>query len=273
VTHGHTIAEAKVWRHPVMDPTGARAILIGSYWNEALLSPKGYTGITVYVFGKPPSNAYSPGIVFVSGERLAIGPCEFLLQSLGSPPYASKSFTALAGAFASVLDLSDERMFGRKLPESQVLYTGMYNAKMPSENATLFDRFCLLFRGGLSLAEVLRNGAAILESQQSLVRERALKNSITVTLGNGTKAVVTNAPDLINITHEALHSANADVPVTIVLSLRFSDADKSTKLAYSVRSWDHSVKADDYIKELLGAHNADGNSTAAGGRADIFLRF
>lgn len=272
-TRAHTISEAKSWQHADLDPTEAHAVMIGSYWNASLLSTKGYASITVYVFGKPPTGTFSPGITFVSGEERKIGPCAFLLEYLCAPPYVSKSFTALGGAFASVLELSDERIFGRKMAESQVLYTGMYNAKMPSESATLFDRFCLLFQGRLNIDDVLRNGASILESQLLFVRERALKNSIIVTLANGSKAVVTNAPDFINITHEALHSANMDAPVTIALALRCSDADKSIKLAYSVRSWDTNVRADDYIKELLGANNADGNGKAAGGRTEIQLRF
>jgi len=99
-----------------------------------------------------------------------------------------------------------------------------------------------------------------------IARERALKNSRTGTLPDGTAYAVSEGPEFTNMTHDALHEHNPDADVTIVVSLKFNPEEED-QVAHSVRSWVSKVDA----AKLVGTHGG-GSARAAGGRQSIDVK-
>lgn len=101
-----------------------------------------------------------------------------------------------------------------------------------------------------------------------MAAERARKNRKIVTLQNGKRAVVTEAPELVNLSHKALRDEEKDCPVTITVRMCFGNGSESgDKMVFSVRTYDGSD-----ARELIEKIGGGGTESAAGGGVDFELK-
>lgn len=240
-------------------------LMIGTYWVEKLLTmfmkilPT--VKITVLCACDAPETQY-PNVSFVSDPR----PCNYILN-LALEELESKTCALLTRRmFQSAIDKIDDVFNFRNVEANQAFFTGMMNFEVKHDEKTLFDRFHGFFCGDYDEPEIIANGQAILNSQLTIVKERVLNNSKQIQLQDGTKAVITEASELVNLTHEALHRQYPDASVTLVVGLKLGNKDE---LAYSIRSFDASVNAQTLAKKIGG----DGTATTAGGRVAIDLPY
>jgi hypothetical protein len=232
-------------------------IMLGTYWADILremLEHYESTTFTLYCFGEE-LNMNADNLSQFSGIN-GVGPTKFLLD-LAEPKCSAKLFTLFVNKFTDVLRYIDDRIYNKNIMENQIFYTGLFNTE-PIE-MPLFDKFTNLFTGCYDLPTIMAIGRTIVSAQMGMARERATNNSKKVILQNNVTAVVTEGPDLINLTHDALHQKYPDSAVTIVMNMKFGEKDY---LAYSIRAFDESISAMDMAKKI----NGDGNRSAAGGR-------
>lgn len=69
------------------------------------------------------------------------------------------------------------------------------------------------------MEDIIKSERTITASQIQLTRERVIRNSKYVTLEDETKAVVTEASDLVNITHDTLHNKYHDAEISIIMNM------------------------------------------------------
>jgi len=158
-----------------------------------------------------------------------------------------------------LLKILNDRSIGQNVEETQPFFTGLAN--LPGENSEE-ENIYLILTGEYRLENVIKIGLNILKSQRVMARNRAMKNARQGEFKDGTTYVVSEAPELVNLTHEALRKEHPSVDVTICASLKFTrDQDQ---VAHSMRSWNPTVD----VKKLIGERGG-GSSTAAGGRVNI----
>lgn len=240
------------------NPTPKQIIMIGTYWTACLsdlLNTLKNTVFTVYCFGELLHHS-ATNLQQFSGNN-GTGPTKFLLDLAKQKCQSEKLVKLFENKFKNVMIYIDDRIYNRNILENQIFYTGIFN--YDSFEVPLFDKFIKLFQGDYDLDKILQSGQAIVSAQIGMCRERATNNSKVVVLENGMNAVVTEASDLVNLTHDALHYKYPDVPITIAMYMRFG---KEDSLAYSIRSFDKSTDASILAKKV----NGDGNNVAAGGR-------
>lgn len=264
----------------------SQLILLGTYWNDCFekLLDKFKTKIILYCFGKVPSvvlellrkdspppfpdekvpenccTSIDGQVSVVEGEK-GVGPAAFLFNLVKQQTKNPSVVRLYENTFSKLITLVDDRVYNRNIEESQPFYTGLFNYD-PIE-LPLFDKFLRLFQGDYDLDDVIKSGRCIVAAQINMARERVIRNSKQITLSDGTNAVVTEAGDLVNLTHDALHNHYPDAKITLIMNMRFSA--KQDELAYSLRSFDTSFDVSDLAKKIKG----DGNKSAAGGRVSF----
>jgi hypothetical protein len=205
-------------------------VFVGSYWNEEMLrrlSPK--HAIIRYNYPETPKE----------GETYATNPHFWLASfifakglSYENVPFQFKA--AFIETNKRFLILLDERFHSKNVTETELLFSGLYVGPLEKNSwEILFDNVSRVFEQKLFLDDVIKAGRSIVETRMSLANERVLNNSSVRTLYDGTKVVLTNAPDLINVTHERLHAKYPDVQVTATMALQLKN-DK-VELSLSLR--------------------------------------
>lgn len=168
-----------------------------------------------------------------------------------------------------VFELLEKRIMSVDNSSTQVFFTGLFNfqhQKYDNSVEGLSKKFLLLLCGELSVSELVNLGSNILVSQIQLASERVRKNSRMGVLSNGKTYLITNAPDLINLTHDSLYNSKEEKPdITITVSLKFSD-EENDKIHYSMRSYKDEVDVSEIIKNNT---NGDGFKKSAGGTKEI----
>lgn len=285
--HPHALLNAHI-------PKTTHLILLGSYWNNSLVNYLGTHSVRPHVFLYLLGNQldseirrvlrdqehsdveiFSETSKFVylgtnifHGEENNIGFAEFIIRFFESLPELSRSFIALMKMHSEIVKMVDDRAFGRNIVQNQKLYSGLFNYPGFTDLSN-FERFQKLFANDVPLDKVMTLGETILDCQLKMSLERVTTNSRTVYLKNGKRAVVTNAPELINLTHEQLKAKNPGTDLTITLGLKFSDTSSTDQISYSIRSYNPEINAAELAKLVDG----DGDKTAAGGRVAIKIDF
>ncbi|XWV26443.1 putative orfan [Tupanvirus soda lake] len=242
------------------NPTPQTIIMIGTYWKDELENLlERFCGATfcLYCFGEC-LNIEASNLKQFSGAS-GIGPTKYLIDLVIDKYGNSSLFNLFINSFSVVFKFIDDRIYNKNIVDNQFFYTGLFNYDNEGPTTTLFEKFMNLLEGRYDLTDIIETGRVITSAQMCMARERAKNNAKKITLKNGESAVVSEACDLINLTHDALHLEYPECQVSVLLQMRFGEQDQ---LAYSVRSFDQSVDASVFGKAV----NGDGNKTAAGGR-------
>lgn len=288
-------------QHALGDHAATSIIMIGTYWENCLeqLSQRfPRTDFHIHCLGTIPESLLeiqrtmngqavaslrngtdasktSHGFLdIVSGEYLTptvrretkVGPAQFVINIIKYERIqVSKTLTLLnlfVRTFDRVIKFIDERAYGENTLESQALLTGLYN--YGDLEMSLFDKFVKLFQCEYPVEDIISMGKTVISAHIQLSQERAVKNSRQVPLPGGKTAVVTEAPDLVNLTHDALHRKFPEASMTVTLSVKFGQDNKGRgdELAFSFRGFDSSIDVSAYARGLGG----DGTSSVAGGR-------
>ncbi|XWV25183.1 putative ORFan [Tupanvirus deep ocean] len=262
-----SIAEAKSFDKTVDAVTKCNLmpktiVMIGTYWKDELQNLLGRFGSTtfyLYCFGEC-LNVEAPNLRQFSGAS-GVGPTKYLIDLVLDKYGNSSLFNLFINNFSVVFKFIDDRIYNRNIVDNQIFYTGLFNYDNDQATITLFEKFMNLLEGRYDLHDIIETGRVITSAQMGMARERAKNNAKKITLKNGESAVVSEACDLINLTHDALHMEYPECQVSVLLYMRFG---KQDQLAYSVRSFDEAIDASTYGKTV----NGDGNKTAAGGRVN-----
>ncbi len=235
--------------------------LCGDFWaDESLeLVRNRYPGVCVY--------NYKFDGVLVEPQDAPMGekpttPVGFILARAGAILGDSPMLRFAADQHSRALSLLDARCLGVRVAETQPFFTGLCNIRTNDNGLDLEGLIFGLLCGEFTLDKVLAVGLPIVRSQIDLARERALKNARKGMLKGGVSYVVTDGPELINLTHDELHAKHPDAKVTIVASLRFAETQPDA-VAHSMRSW-----CDVDVKQIVGAYGG-GSPTAAGARREV----
>jgi hypothetical protein len=167
----------------------------------------------------------------------------------------------LTNALAPMIPLINNKIFSNETIESQMFFCGIYNM---TSSINLYDRFIDIFVRDVTFDDLMTAGKNILTSQIGIARDRCLKNSRTGFLKNGTPFCVTNAPELMNLTHEQLHEKYPEISVTILTRFKYKDG-ASDSIGHSLRSWDDSVD----VREIIKEHGGGIHPSVAGGTTSI----
>ncbi len=239
-------------------------VMVGTYWLdclEQLLEKYKDSYFIIYCFGQIPKKVNSKISYFCGGR--GVGPAQFIFD-LAKKKNLPQTFVKLFEKnYSHIIKLIDDRIYNKNIVETQPFYTGFFN--YDSMDLTLFEKFTKLFQGEYDFDDIIKSGRSIVASQVQMANERVVNNSKEVTLHNGVKAVLTEGPELINLTHDALHKKYPSAQVSLVVSLKFGT--KNDELAYSIRSFDDQLNASHLAQKI----NGDGNQTAAGGRLSFTL--
>jgi len=236
-----------------------KIIMIGTYWSNCLKELLGEfedASFILYCFGETMS-IYADNLLQISGTE-GTGPAQFLLNIAKENSKSNKLVKLFENQFGTVIKYIDDRIYNRNIIQNQIFYTGFFNYD-DDVDMPWVDKFIKLFQGDYDLNKIMSIGQTIVSAQMGMARERVKTNSKQVTLADGTKAVVTEAPDIVNLSHDALHQKYPEAHVTIVMNMKFGSTDR---LAFSIRSFDSSIDASNYAKKIGG----DGNQSAAGGQ-------
>ena len=168
-----------------------------------------------------------------------------------------------------VFQLLEKRIMSIDNNSTQPFFTGLFNYladKYDNSVEGLGNKFLSVLSGEITVSELSKHGSIILTSQIQLTYERARRNSKRGTLQNGKTYMVTNSPDLINLSHDSLYNFSEDRPdITIAVSLKFSNND-TDKIHYSMRSYDEETDVAEIIKNNT---EWDGFKKSAGGTKEI----
>jgi hypothetical protein len=223
-----------------------KIICIGDYWSKEEIDKcsKCYEEVHQFNFDRPFSAFLSSGIIDISG------PIKFCILK-----------------HEKLIEMLDDRIASKNTVSNQALFTGISNVRM---DITEEERYYQLFTGELDFDYVIAQGQIVMERQLNMVKQRVLNFSRVGTLKNGMKYCISEAPELVNITHDTLKKQYPDCPITIILNIRF-DSTETDEIAYSVRSWDGVTDVKEILQNSLGVDMAGGDKFAAGGRRKINL--
>jgi hypothetical protein len=160
-----------------------------------------------------------------------------------------------------MIPLINNKIFSRESLETQIFFCGIYNM---TEGNTLYDKFLSVLMGKTKFAELMTTGKNILTSQIGIAKDRCLKNSRQGTLKNTVTYCVTNAPELMNLTHEQLHEKYPDVSVTILTRFKYKEGVPDT-VGHSLRSWSSDID----VRDIIGEFGGGITSQVAGGTTPI----
>lgn len=165
-----------------------------------------------------------------------------------------------------LFELMEKRIKGIDNDDTQPFITGLFNYfedRFGNDVEGIKQKYREILTGTVNLNSIIQYGELILKSQRLLASERARNNSRIGTWSNGLKFRVANAPDLVNLTHEALYED--DIDVTIAASIRFSP--EGDKIHYSMRS-----KNGTNVREIIISNtNGNGFENSAGGTRSVNL--
>lgn len=219
-------------------PFQQRLLCIGSYWDKKMLERLSRTvKIDQYNFPETPTaddafakkpHFFVANYVALNGIQFKDIPVSFIQSTLKSH---ERFFTLL-----------DQRYNSENVNETEQLFSGLYvpttkdlNETPPPATQVLFDNVLQVLQQRLMLDDVLKTGRSIVDMRMNLAHERVLNNSSVRTLANGQKVVIVNAPDLINVTHDALHKKYPDVPLTATVALQLKN--EKVELSLSLRTY------------------------------------
>jgi hypothetical protein len=251
-------------------------LMVGDYWLAADL--KAVSGdylskasFHMYCFGScPPSEEFPPNVFFTSGNANNMGPITWTLKELCLLDRESID-SGLAQFYlkqhSEAIRMMEDRALGRNILENQVFLTGICN--IGTLEMTVVEKFDMYFLGKITFDYVMKNGSIIIGSQLVMTHDRVVNNSkiVNLTLENGKdiKAVLTEGPDLINMTHTSLQSKYPEAQVTIVLGMKFSE--NNDEISYSFRAVDKTVNVETIAQKI----NGGGAPDSAGGRVSFNL--
>ncbi len=148
-----------------------------------------------------------------------------------------------------LIEMIEQRCRGENTLKTQPLVTGISNVLV---DVPIEERYSLLFRNKLlKLEDVLNLGSKIMESQIQIAKERTLKNSRTGTFKDGTAYAITDAPELVNLTHDALRERYG-CQVTVIASLKFKEGGPD-EVSHSMRSYDNNIDVRAMVKPFGGS--------------------
>lgn len=230
-------------------------IFFGTYWPNMNEIAQTFPNdkYTIYCFGKDAPYPSSPYFNIVTSAQES--PCQFLFKEATKNTSSASLISLFVSRYSKVMSWMDDRMTFKNIHDNQPFFTGMFNIE---HNIPLFDRYMKLFTGQYDLDYIVSTGKQIVDSQIHLASERAIHNSKQVELKDGTKAIMTEAPELVNLSHDALKQQYPDAKMTIVVNMKL----QSNQLAYSFRSFNGNVDVSQYARTIQG----DGSNTCAGGR-------
>lgn len=217
-----------------------RVICFGDYWTPE-----------VFASQQRPENFVH--INFTGGHPLAE-----VAELLGHPVASHPEW------IQNLIGLLDARVCGRSTRETQPLITGICNF-MQCE--PILSRWAEVFKNESTFDFIMQHGNTIMGTQVDMAKERVAKNSRRGTFTTGITYAVSVAPELVNLTHDALKEAYPDVDVTITVSVKFQvgGTDGSDDMIHqSLRAWNDAVD----VKTILGEFGG-GSKTASGGRRNV----
>ena len=242
-------------------------LFLGNYWDEQLskVNPNHYCRINIYSFGNKSSVQLHEDIVYYNMPYN--GPVSFFeavwteFHTLSIP----RATTVNWKIFRDVLELLEDRILERNLLKTQTFFAGLHSHPA-IKGSSAFERFSSFLKLDATYSEVNACGEQLLNGQLKMAADRVRNNSAFITLSNGRTAAVTDAPDLVNLTHDALHSAHPSAELTMIASLKFSE--DATTVAVSYRATPN-LKGDFHLGDEMTKHHGGGSKTAAGTRVDI----
>lgn len=158
---------------------------------------------------------------------------------------------------AELLCLLNDRSLGQNADGTHPLFAGLWESKA-QDAAGLEATIYLLLTGQLEYDKILEIGNTVFRNHRNLARARALKNARSGKLAGGASYVVTDAPELINLTHSELKKEYPSAQVTICAKLSFKNG-ADDHVRHSLRSWDPKID----VKIVIGERGG-GSGTAAG---------
>jgi hypothetical protein len=238
-------------------------IFLGNYlkkYFDSIVSKLNVVKTQVYLFGKKDTEINSNYNPF-SGNDYNVGPCKYTFDYLMN--YLRKNSLVddfkVSDSMMKAIKLFDDRLFHRNMDNTQILFTGLSNI---NTEKSLLDNTIDLFKNPESMKSIESEGLKILTSQLMVVRDRVKNNSKIVTLNTGIIASITEATELVNMTHEELQKVHR-TDMTIVFCHKLLN----NSIKYSLRSWKDTIDAQEYAK-LIGGN---GNISSAGGEVDFNL--
>jgi hypothetical protein len=234
-------------------------IMIGTYWNDGLqLASESFPSVKFFVIANGESKTTLPNVKVFNTQETQIGPVQTSLNIVDSLGLATKSFKAYLATNQDIIRLSDDRIFNRNIEENQYFYSGLFAD--PKLSGSLKERLEQLVNGISNMTDVLRFGKIAFGVQLGMAQERAIQNSMVFQFtqkGETKTAVITNAPELVNLTHDQLFRHNDSVDYTVTTALRFHNG---VKLQYSFRS-----QQDGSDAQMIAQHmGGDGSKISAG---------
>ena len=262
-----------------VNPTNKTDLLfIGSYWNEEMierLSKIENVSIVRYNF---------PAMQLSSNPEYEKRPHFWVFNYILNH---KTGFTNLSSSLKEALILQphleflallDDRYNGVNVLETEVLFSGLYVGPIDTNACDiLFNNVLSVFQHKSTFKTIMEIGRPIVQMRLSLANERAINNSSVRILSDGTKAAFTNAPDLVNVTHEMLHKRYPDVEVTVTMAIQLKN--ENPELSLSIRKQGENSKFD--LKEFVDKINKAtetpqkkvsiglGDSGSGGGRVDF----
>ena len=251
----------------------SRIIMIGTYWQDIIadLSLE-LKESKFYIFC--PKDLIEGVLTFSNvmqfSKEVNDGPCNWLINFLqGKGLFES---TNLARSFLNshkqAFKFIDDRYSGKNIPENQVFFTGIFNYGPVGIDA--YEQFLCFFKGEVTLDEILQSGKNIVVAQARMAQQRVVTNSKKVKILVDERivdVVFTEAPDLVNLTHTALHEEYPDTDVTLVTSMKYSRW--GDEMAFSFRSMKKEVDVSILAKNMSGG----GDASVAGGRVNFVIPF
>ncbi len=252
-------------------------IMFGTYWKPCLkeLLDK-YENINFIVsLGRQKINIESKNL---NQEFIVTLPTHFIFEVLEiTGKTANENFIKmLKNSNKEVFDIIDDRFLSKNVKETQIFFSGLYNISPIESNISFEKAFenIILNERGYSFKEVMEIGKIISDSQFKMALERAKKNSKIITVefkGKKYKMAIVNAPDLINVTHEAVleHYREEGIDITCIINIKLEN--KNEYVAYSYRTSNKDVDLNDFLDHLpdFGCDPKDSDFKSGGGRKPI----
>ncbi len=167
-----------------------------------------------------------------------------------------------------MISLAMKRSKGNKKVIDHPFFTGIHQFY-----DTCYDTFEAIFKEELSFARVCEKGRDVIDSHIRMAMNRARNNSCLITTKNGIKVCVTNAPELINLTHNSLKEyysgLNGDIDLT--LTVQFSFNGKSIDIRPSYRSYTGKCNVVKLAESMGGG--GSNNSAGASVKTDVLYQF
>lgn len=261
--------------------TGLTVLMIGTYWSKTLYSivdamsslDMGTPRIVIYCFGSKPEQIDDPKnttttfdfewIVQDQDPQKWQGPMKFLSKFLPDLGYTGKVYDYYFKSFEPAIRLIDDRLNNKNINETQAFQNGIEAIGNAEEG--LFSKFNKFFEGHVSLDKVMEIGRSISDYQTMTVQNRVLNNTKQITTKSGMKVVITEAPELCNLTHKGLADKYPEATMTTTLNLKLGKTmNDEDEFCFSFRSYDSGVDSSVFAKKLP---QGDGSKTSSGGRA------